>query len=207
MEALMRWDVEKAIAAAMVELVAEGGHRELSVVAICRRAGVSRWRFAEHYADLEDCYLRTFEVHSGRFEAEVTGAFEADEKAAWRDRLRAAAYAAATFIDREPALARFATVVRADGGDEALRLREARTQRLVDLIDAGRSELSDPDSLGRGYAEVLFGGVHQMLLRGLRHDERRSAVSFVPELMYLAVLPYLGRAAAQEELAAPAPAL
>ncbi len=202
-----RTETEEAISGAMVELAAEGDFRELSVAAICRRAGVSRWRFTEHYADLEDCYLRTFEAHSGRFEAEVTGAFDADQGAAWRERLRSAAYAAAAFIDREPELARFATVATVDDSEEAGRLRETRTQRLVDLLDAGRSELADPDLLGRGYAEVLYGGIHQMLVRGLRRAERRSAVSFVPELMYLAVLPYLGRAAAQEELAAPAPAL
>jgi AcrR family transcriptional regulator len=207
MDTRMSTDDREALVQAIVELTAERGYNGLSVAAISRRAGVSHYRFAEHFESVQDCYLRTFEDQARRFESEVLAAFDADPGAAWRVRLRAAAYAAASFVDRDPATARFATVATPGAGEDAQRLRDAQTQRLVGLLDAGRSELADPDSLGRGHAEVLFGGIYQMLVSGLVRGERRPAVSFVPELMYLAVLPYLGHAAAREELETPAPAL
>jgi hypothetical protein len=84
--------------------------------------------------------------------------------------------------------------------------RESHLQRMVEMIDAGRQELDDPDSLGRGVAEGVFGSIYSHLVKDVQAGKgTKAAEDYVPELMYIAVRPYLGHEAAMEELTIPAP--
>jgi hypothetical protein len=79
-------------------------------------------------------------------------------------------------------------------------------RRLVKLIDEGRQETADPDALSPALAEAVFGSIYQTLARELGGaGSGAEPEQFVPQLMYLAVRPYLGEAAAREELTMPAP--
>ena len=79
-------------------------------------------------------------------------------------------------------------------------------QRFVNLIDAGRAELPDPNAVGRGVAESAFGAIFERLVRtASRGDDVGRARDFVPSLMYLAVRPYLGHAEAMKEFSIPPP--
>ena len=119
----------------------------------------------------------------------------------WRDRLRAAAYAAARYIDARPIQTRFDMIQMLGVGDMAQAYRDRYLGRIVNLIDEGREELPDPDSMSRDVAIGVFGSIYQFLLKEL-HDRRApvTAESFVPQLMYIAVRPYFGHDAALEEL-------
>lgn len=81
-------------------------------------------------------------------------------------------------------------------------LRDRYLQRIVDLIDQGRADMDDPEALGRGVAEGVCGAIYSFLIHELQKDAAgiRTPEEFVPDLMYIAVRPYLGHAAAQEEL-------
>ena len=46
----------------------------------------------------------------------------------------------------------------------------------------------------------MIGGIESLLYSRLYRDELDDLASLVPSLMYFAVLPYLGPAAAQEEM-------
>ena len=75
------------------------------------------------------------------------------------------------------------------------------------MIDAGRRELDDPESMGRSAAEGVFGSIYEALVKEQQAGKgTEAAYEFVPELMYIAVRPYLGHDAAREELSIPAPA-
>lgn len=192
-----------ALAAAFRGLVLERGFESVSLAELCDRAGLSEAAFVHHYQSLEDCYMQTFEEDAERFDALVMGAYES--QASWREGLRAAAYAAARFMEEEPEAVRFGVTAMFTAGERAQLVREAQLQRMVDLIDGGRGELEDPDSLGRSAAEAVFGSIYQAVVRELSNSTR-PASAFVPELMYVAVRPYLGHAVAFEELTLPAPA-
>jgi hypothetical protein len=79
-------------------------------------------------------------------------------------------------------------------------------RRIIDLIDAGRVELDDPGSVPREIAAGAFGSVYEFLVKQF-HDgaDVTQLESHVPDLMYLAVSPYVGNEAAREELSMPAP--
>jgi hypothetical protein len=89
--------------------------------------------------------------------------------------------------------------------DLAMAERDRYVGRIVDLIDEGRYELEDPEIVGRSVAEATFGSIYLALTRQLRDGGAVVAEEVVPELMCLAVRPYLGPEVAQEELTIPPP--
>jgi AcrR family transcriptional regulator len=196
-------DERQLIVAAMVELVAEQGYKATTVKQLLERAGVRQAAFRRLFAGKRACFLETYEELSERFGEHVFAAFEGERE--WRDGLRAAAYAAAAWIGEHPREARYAVIETMAAGEFAVERREATLRRFVDLVDAGRRQLDQPDSVSRAMAEGVVGGIVGMLTKNLRRDARVRAEDFVPDLMFLAVRPYLGHEAAREELSIPPP--
>jgi AcrR family transcriptional regulator len=188
----------------VVDLVVERGYAETTIEAIVEHAGVTRAEFERRFAGKDDCCLRVYEAALADFDRPVVGAYLSQE--AWRDRLRAAAYAAADYLSRHPREVLFGEIQMREGTDVAQARRDAYLQRLVGLVDAGRAELEDPDSVSRSVAESTLGAAYGALLNQLQRGRGiHVARSIVPELMFVAVSPYLGHAAALEELHAPRP--
>lgn len=191
------------IVAAMIELATEQGYGATTVKQLLERAEVSRADLRRLFSGKQACFLAVYEEMSESFVGEVLAAFEHEE--VWRDGLRAAAYAAARWVGEHPREARYATVEMMMAGEFAVARREATLRRFVDLLDAGREQLEQPDSVSRAMAEGVVGGILGMLTRNLRRGSRARPEDFVPELMFLAVRPYLGQAVALEELSIPPP--
>lgn len=198
--------VRRRIAAAAFDIVLESGYGETTVEAVCERAEVSQVEFERHFADLQACVGGIYGEINDRFDRHVQAAY--DSQPDWRSSLRAAAYAAADFFAAHPREVRFCTVAIMDAGEMVAARRDANLQRFVNLIDAGRAELPDPGSVGRGVAESTVGAIFERLLRDTRRGVGAgNARDVVPELMYLAVRPYLGHAEAMKEFSVPPPEL
>ena len=56
-------------------------------------------------------------------------------------------------------------------GETAQAHREGHLRRLVDLIDAGREEMEDPDSLTRAVAEGAVGSIYSLSTRLIAEGE------------------------------------
>lgn len=195
---------QERLATATAELMAERGYERLTIAAISERAGVDRAEFERRFDDLQDCVLQAYWFFTEQFNAEVYAAYEAEQ--VWREGFRAAAYAAARYVRDHPKVVRFGTVEMSSAGLMAQAYRQSHLQQMVDLIDAGRQELSDPDSVGRGVAEATFGSIYELIVKEVQSGRGTgSAEDFVPDLMYIAVRPYLGHERAREELTMPAP--
>jgi AcrR family transcriptional regulator len=76
------------VLAAMRELVATRGYRDVPVSAVLRHAGVSRKTFYEIYSGKEECFVAVYEDEMERLLAPTLQAFEGTEP--WVDRLRTA---------------------------------------------------------------------------------------------------------------------
>ncbi len=189
---------------AVMELVVERGFEETTVEMVIERAGVGPAEFESQFDDLRECCMAIYRDNIEEFNEEVFGAAAIGDR--WRDRLRAAAYTAARYIDARPIQTRFDMIQMLGVGDMAQAYRDRYLGRIVDLIDEGRKELADPESVSRDVAIGVFGSIYQFLLKEL-HDrrDRVTAESFVPQLMYIAVRPYLGHDAAREELTSRGP--
>jgi AcrR family transcriptional regulator len=200
LEAKVHWRIREA----MIDLVLEDGYEATTVERVVERAGVDRGDFDRQFSGTDDLYIQLYQEIADAFDDEVIEAFDAHE--AWRDGLRACAYTAARHIRNHPREIRFGTVQMFVTGDLAQARRDLQLHRMVDLIDRGRQELDDPDSMTRGVAEGVIGSIFGVLVKELQSGKGVGAAeSFVPELMYIAVRPYLGHDTAHEELSIPPP--
>jgi AcrR family transcriptional regulator len=186
----------------MLDLVSSQGYQATSVEELVARAEVSRADFDRNFASKEACAIAVFEHFRAGFEVEVRAAYEAE--ASWPDSLRAAAYAVARWMVAHPREVRFGGVEMLWAGEMAQTHREATFQSFVDMIEAGRAQLEDPDSVPAIAPERAVGAIAELAAKRLQRPNV-GIYELVPELMYLAVLPYLGEEVAARELTMPAP--
>lgn len=184
---------------ALVDLCFERGLHNLKVEALLLRARVDRPAFDRHFADLEDCFFETFVAEVDRYRREAAPAFE--YFAGWPQQVRATVYALYRFLAADDRRARFIVVESRMAGERVRVFTGQLIEALFDLIDEGRRELTDPDSLTRATAESVGGGIlNQIYAAVARPAPLPPERSLVPELMYCVVLPYAGLDAALEEL-------
>jgi AcrR family transcriptional regulator len=193
-DAVDRPQIERAL----VELVAETGSTDVGLDDLLKRAGVDRATFARFFVDVQDCLARTWERMTDEHVALVEASAAAEDS--WRDGLRAAAYAALRFHQEDPVRARFFLIEVLAAGEFAQRRRELMMNAFIDLVDSARRELPDPESVPRSEAEAIVGAIYQAAVGGMQGGGVEKLPELVPQLLYIAVLPYKGSEAAEEEL-------
>jgi AcrR family transcriptional regulator len=190
--------VRKRIAMAMVELGAEQGLEAITVAMICERARVGRAAFDRNFSGKEDCFLRIHGEIATEF-CQRTGAAYAGPRG-WHDRIWAGAWAAMRFLQEDPVRARFFVVAVNGAGARAQARRDRVLQGLADMIDAGRAELEEPESVSRSTAEMVSGAIYGTIMIKVRDGAIERDEEFLSELVYMAMMPYLGARAAEDEL-------
>jgi AcrR family transcriptional regulator len=192
------------VATALVEIVTERGYEATDVASVIRRAGVTMAEFHRRFADKEDCVQQVYEAFIDDFLEQIRGAFEAES--VWPASLRAAAYSTMDWMDAHPDTARFGMVDVLAARNEMIRVRrEEIFVYCAGLIDAGREVAPDPAAVPEAAAVMAVGAVVQIVTRRMQSGVGLEFGRLVPELMYAAVLPYLGEEAARAELGAPRP--
>jgi AcrR family transcriptional regulator len=188
---------------AIVDLTIDHGFENVTVEMIVERAGGSVADFETAFASLEECATKVFEEEAAENLRLVRAAYDAEPR--WPDSLRAAAYAHARWIAENPKLTRFGALELQWTGEMAIAVRDRIIGRYVAMVDAGRELAEDPDSVPALTAESLAGAIKELMARNSDKLEERDPSSAVPEIMYLAVRPYLGEDAARRELTIPPP--
>jgi hypothetical protein len=70
----------------------------------------------------------------------------------------------------------------------------------VELVHLGRHEMERGADVPKAQAEAVVGAIWERVARHITAGRLDSLVDDIPGLLYLAYLPYLGPAVAQEEL-------
>ena len=193
------------LCAALVDLSVERGYEQVSEGDVVARAGLRRADFDRYFADRQDCCLQAFAAINEGLAAHIRGVEEDHREESWRDRTRAIAYAILRYFQAHVREFQFGVLELPKAGPLALTRQAEALGLFVDLIDPGREELDEPDSLTRATAEVVVGSVFDSFAKRLPEIDPDEIEGLVPELMYIAVLPYCGTEAAQEELTIPPP--
>lgn len=120
---------------AMVELAAEHGYNAVSVVALTKRARVSKRDFYKHFAGKEECFLATYDNIVSNSVRGILAAIEGEE--GWRERLRLGFLAFAGQIAGSPETARLVLVEAFAAGATAVE-RMLRSHRLFEELVAKR---------------------------------------------------------------------
>jgi AcrR family transcriptional regulator len=198
-----RPDPRRRLHHALIDLCFERGLADIDVDVLCARAAVSRPDFDSLYADLEDCFFAVYSAEFERYARQIEAARAGSE--AWRDRLRATAYGLLRYLSEDRRLTHFTVVEVRRAGERCARLMGSGIEALTDLLDEGRLEPGAPAGLTRATASSLAGGLFNQLYLAVGDAEYAAEAEIVPGAMYTAVLPYLGPAAAAQELSIPPP--
>lgn len=188
---------------AMVDLTFERGYEQVTVAGIVARAGGGEAGFKAHFDSKQACALAALEEMIASNQRAVQEAFESEPR--WPDSLRAAAYAQARWVVENPRKTRFGMLETLWASELTSALRDQLFGGYVAMIDAGRAVAPDPDSVPPLAAESVVGSIAQVLTRYSERGGDRDPLAGVPEMMYLAVRPYLGEDAARRELTIPPP--
>lgn len=182
----------------MVEIVADHGFAAVDIGTLCERAEVGRSHFDRCFADLEDCFLGVHDEVMEELCARVDAA--CDGRTAWHDRIWAAGVGAMRYLQEDAARARFLVVAVNGAGSGAQVRRDRIVQRIADFLDGGRGEVDGARSMSRCTAEIAAGAVYNTILAKIESGSIERGEEFLPELIYLATMPYLGARAAEDEL-------
>lgn len=168
-----------------------------SLELVAERAGLTEAELRRRYRSVGECLDDVWEQVTTDYMRRLRASNAGSEP--WRDRLRASAYFVLRYFQEDPARTSF-FLIRIRSASDLARARLYRMIELgVELVDAGRHELPDPDSVPRSRAEAAVGAIYEAVLAAIRKGEPEGP-ELVPQLMYIAVLPYLGLQAAEEEL-------
>jgi AcrR family transcriptional regulator len=185
------------IVEALIEIAAERGYAETTIELISERAGVDRPSFDRHFRGKYDCFLSAWQEINESCMREMLEAYNSQES--WPDRLRAVACEIVEGLRNDPSRACFAVEVLAAG--DAARARRDMTMRVIaSLIDAGRNEMEDPESVPHTTAEALAGSAYGQVYAKVVGGSTEELPQLVPQLMSAAVMPYLGIEAGLAEL-------
>lgn len=188
---------------AMLDLVCDQGYEATSVEQVLERTGAGREEFDRAFASKEDCALAILVEIGTTTVRNAQAAYESEPD--WPSSLRAAAYAHARWMTENPKKVRFGMLEMLWGNEMTRAVRERFFAQFVGMVDGGREVAADPDAIPPFTAEAAIGSITETLTKRLQKGGDVDPFAFIPELMYMAVLPYLGEEAAERELRIPAP--
>jgi AcrR family transcriptional regulator len=180
----------------MLEAVGSKGYEQSTVQDAITNAGLYRQVFYDNFADKEDCYLHALDAGAAWVELAMREAAAGEET--WRGQLRGALSGLLSFIDEQPEIGRALLVEVHAAGIRAVEKRTEAMERAAEMIDRARDESDDVAPAIS--AEAVVAGILAVLHTRLAARRAPAFGRLLPELMYLAVLPYFGAEAAAAEL-------
>jgi AcrR family transcriptional regulator len=181
----------------MLKTVGTQGYERTTVQDALTAAGLYRQAFYDNFEDKEDCYLQAIDAGSAWMELAMREA--ATGETTWRRQLRGALRGLLRFLDGQPEVARAVLVEVHAAGPKAVGKRTEAMERAVAMVDRAREE--GEEIAPAISAEAIVAGILAVLHTRLAADQS-DFETLLPELMYLAVLPYFGPNAAAAEMRA-----
>ena len=180
----------------MLQAVGRHGYERTAVQDAITEAGLYRQAFYDSFRDKEDCYLQALDAGSAWVELAMRDAAEGE--VTWRGRLQAALAGLLRFLDEQPAIARALLVEVHAAGPRAVAKRTEAMSRAAAAVDLAREE-SD-DGAPAISAEAVVAGILAVLHSRLASEQTDGLLRLLPELMYLAILPFFGAEEAAEAM-------
>jgi AcrR family transcriptional regulator len=175
----------------IVHVCATKGYPAVTVEDITSYAGVSRRTFYDLFADKEQCFLFAYDLIAERLVTEVGSAFTAGDFQ-WPERVASALRSLAAVLAAEPCLARFMIVEVLAAGRPALDRRDVALIRFEAFFETGRLGLPEGMEHQELLAPAVVGGLYEALYSQILENDIESLPESVPDLVYCALVPYLG---------------
>lgn len=183
------------IVASLAEVCAAKGYRGATVEDIIAHAGVSRRTFYDLFSDKEQCFLVAYELAFERLLTTIDAAYWAEERP-WPERMASGLQALLAQLAAEPSFARLVMVEVLAAGSRARELRDAALKRFEVFFSPGRGALPMAPAEQQLLASAVVGGLSETLYTRIAAGEATQLPALGPDLLYCALVPYLGHAAA-----------
>lgn len=180
----------------MLRAVGTRGYERATVQDAVEASGAYRQAFYDSFRDKEDCYLQALDAGSAWIELAMRE--EAAGAVTWKEQLRGALAGLLRFLDEQPEVGRALLVEVHAAGPLAVQKRTEAMERAAAMVDLAREE-SDEDAPAIS-AEAVVAGILAVLHSRLSANQVDGFLHLLPELMYLAVLPFYGADVATLEM-------
>ena len=173
---------------AMVETVAERRFAGTEIGEVVARAGVSRRDFDALFTDKEACFVALISDNVLQLVRAVEAAWQPDTS--WPERVRLGLNAFVGALVTDPTRTRITMVESGTAGPAAAQEVRAGFQRFVPYFEAGRDQVSF--DLPAPTADAIVGGIALTVQRQVAEGDIPGLWTLLPDLVYFALVPYLG---------------
>ena len=186
---------------AAIDVFAKRGYQETTIDHVVAAAKVGVGTFYALFDDKPTCFVRTYERVLTEARDAIAAAVPAG--AAWPEQACAALRALLEQIEAEPLHARIALVEVQTAGPEALSRYEETLDSVTPLLARGREASALGAELPPHIEEAIVGGLAWLLQQRLVLGEFEGADALLPDVLEIAVEPYVGKEATASLLEGP----
>jgi len=176
---------------ALAQTCAAKGYRAVTVEDIVVYAGVSRRTFYDLFAGKQECFLDAYELVMDRVLAAVEEAYSAGERV-WPERIASGLGVLLERFASASAFARLTVVEVLSAGHLALERRDATLRRFEVFFEPGGALLPIAVAEQQLLARAVVGGISETLYSRIIAGATELPPEFGPDLLYCALVPYLG---------------
>lgn len=185
---------------AAISVFAERGYQGTTIDNIVATAKVGVGTFYELFDNKPDCFVQAYERIVADARERILAAIPAE--AGWPEQACAALRALLELIEAEPVRAKVALVEVQTAGPEALTRHEETVDSVIPLLALGRTENPVLAELPSHLEEAIVGGLAWLLQQRLAQGEFEGVEAHLPDVLEIAVVPYVGREAIASLIAA-----
>jgi AcrR family transcriptional regulator len=183
-------DPRRRILDALIETVARRGYDRTTLDRVLHLAEVPAPVFDEHFENKEDCFLQAVDELIGRLECMVLE--RVHRPAPWSERIRLGLETLLAALACHPDGARVALVECLSAGEPAIARLRAALATFVPILEEGRAHAPSVEHLPPQASEAVVGGIASILHRRVLEGHTAELPSLLPDLLYFALMPYLG---------------
>ncbi|HXQ88888.1 MAG TPA: TetR/AcrR family transcriptional regulator [Solirubrobacterales bacterium] len=182
--------------AAVVRVTVAKGYESTTVGDILGEAGVGRESFYELFDDKLDCMIAAHKILLDDLEEKVRAAYIGEQP--WPPRVREGLRTALGWFAADPEASRFLLIEMSTVGPAFRSIFQREYARFTGLLDDGfddsspRPELNEATSLGIG---ALLAKIYEEILL----DRAADLPTFLPDLTYEFLVPFVGEEVAREQ--------
>jgi AcrR family transcriptional regulator len=177
---------------AAIGVFAERGFQAATIDNVVAAAKVGVGSFYELFDNKPDCFVQAYERVVADARERIAAVIPAG--AGWPEQACAALRALLELIEAEPSRARVALVEVQTAGRVALERHEETLDSIVPLLARGRETSAIGEELPTHLEEAIVGGLAWLLQQRLALDEFEGAAAHLPDVLEIAVEPYVGKA-------------
>jgi AcrR family transcriptional regulator len=184
---------------ALVHTIALRGYDRTTIDCVLLAADVPAAVFDEHFENKQDCLLAALDGLIAGVESAISERVE--DSASWPERVHAGLQTLLAALAGHPDGARVVFVECLGAGELAIERVRSAIAGFVPLLEEGRggdrdddAETTDPDAshLPPQTSEAVVGGIASILHRRVLEGATATLPTLLPDLLYFALMPYVG---------------